>query len=47
MLHPAMFEAATLIVPMAAAGWAFLYYIFGGGFFGAIILFVVLKMFGK
>ena len=32
--------------PIAAAGWAFLYWICGGGFFGALILFVVLKMLG-
>lgn len=32
---------------MAAAGWAFLYYLFGGGLGGAILLFIVLKMFGK
>jgi hypothetical protein len=43
---PAMFEAAALMVPVAAAGWAFLYWIFGGGFFGALVLFVVLKMLG-
>jgi hypothetical protein len=42
-----MYETATMMIPVAAAGWAFLYWIFGGGFFGAIILFVVLKMFGK
>lgn len=34
-------------IPLAAAGWALLYWIFGGGLFGAIILFVVLKMLGK
>lgn len=36
-------------VPMmvAAAGWAFLYYLCGGGLGGAILLFIVLKMFGK
>ena len=37
------------LVPMmvAAAGWAFLYYLCGGGLGGAILLFIVLKMFGK
>ena len=34
-------------VPLAAAGWAFLYWIFGGGFLGAIVIFVLLKMLGK
>lgn len=42
-----MFETAAMMVPVAAAGWAFLYWIFGGGFIGAIVLFAVLKMFGK
>jgi hypothetical protein len=32
---------------MAAAGWSLLYMLCGGGFVGAIILFVVLKAFGK
>ena len=36
------------MAPMiAAAGWAFLYYLCGGGLGGAILLFIVLKMFGK
>jgi hypothetical protein len=47
MLSNEMFEAVAVMPPLAAAGWAFLYWIFGGGFFGAIILFVVLKMLGK
>jgi hypothetical protein len=33
--------------PLAAAGWAFLYYLCGGGLGGAIVLFIILKMFGK
>lgn len=37
-----------MIMPMfAAAGWALLYLIFGGGFGGALLIFIVLKMFGK
>lgn len=39
--------ALTTAPILAAAGWAFLYWIFGGGFIGAIIVFIVLKMFGK
>jgi hypothetical protein len=31
----------------AAAGWSLLYLLFGGGLGGAIIIFIVLKMFGK
>jgi hypothetical protein len=41
-----MLELAT-IVPMAAAGWAFLVWLFGGGFGLALLVFVVLKMLGK
>jgi hypothetical protein len=37
--------AATPIV--AAAGWAFLTWLFGGGIGLALVVFVVLKMFGK
>jgi hypothetical protein len=37
----------AMLYPAAAAGWALLYMLFGGGFFGAVILFIVLKMFGK
>lgn len=36
------------ITPMfAAAGWALLYLLFGGGLGGAFLIFIVLKMFGK
>jgi hypothetical protein len=40
---------ATLIfAPMfAAAGWALIYLLCGGGLGGAFLIFVVLKMFGK
>jgi hypothetical protein len=34
-------------LPVAAAGWSLLYIIFGGGLFGAIVIFVVAKMLGK
>jgi hypothetical protein len=40
-------ELAMMATPMAAAGWAFLYWILGGGFGGAVLLFIILKMFGK
>jgi hypothetical protein len=32
---------------LAAAGWAFLTYLLGGGFGLALVVFVVLKMLGK
>jgi hypothetical protein len=36
------------ITPMfAAAGWALLYLLCGGGFGGAILIFIVLKMIGR
>jgi hypothetical protein len=35
------------MMPMAAAGWAFLVWLFGGGLGLALIVFVVLKMLGK
>jgi hypothetical protein len=44
MFDPSLIHAA---MPLAAAGWALLYLLFGGGFGGAILLFIVLKMFGK
>ncbi len=37
----------TTFVPLAAAGWSLLYMLCGGGLGGAILLFIVLKMFGK
>lgn len=36
------------MAPMiAAAGWSLLYLLCGGGFGGAILIFIVLKMLGK
>ena len=39
----------ALILPtfLAAAGYSFLYLLFGGGIGGAILIFIVLKMFRK
>jgi len=31
---------------LAAAGWSFLYLLFGGGLGGALLIFIVLKMIG-
>ncbi len=33
--------------PLAAAGWAFLVWLFGGGFGLALLVFIVLKMLGR
>jgi hypothetical protein len=39
---------ATLVLPMfAAAGYSFIYLLGGGGIFGAIVIFVIFKLFGK
>lgn len=33
--------------PVAAIGWSLLYLLFGGGIFGAIVIFVIAKIFRK
>lgn len=39
---------ALILQPMfAAAGWSLMYLLLGGGFGGALLIFVVLKMFRK
>jgi hypothetical protein len=38
---------ATLIIPIAAAGYSLVYLLAGGGLFGAFVIFVLAKMFGK
>ena len=40
-------ELFTTTVPFAAAGYSLLYLLLGGGMFGAVVIFVVLKMLGK
>jgi hypothetical protein len=42
-----MNDLITNIGPLAAAGYALLYLLFGGGLGGAVIIFIVAKMFGK
>ena len=37
----------ALLPPVAAAGYSLLYMLFGGGLFGAIVIFVIAKMFRK
>jgi hypothetical protein len=38
----------ALIAPMfAAAGYSLIYLLLGGGFGGAILIFIIAKMFGK
>lgn len=38
---------SELIMPLAALGYSLIYMLFGGGLFGAIIIFFIAKMFGK
>jgi len=40
-------EPLVMAIPLAAAGWAFLVWLCGGGFGLALVVFVVLKMLGK
>ena len=42
-----MLETIGTASPVLAAGWAFLYLLFGGGFGGALIIFLVLKALGR
>lgn len=36
-----------LALPLAAIGWSLLYLLFGGGLLGAIVIFIVAKIFRK
>lgn len=38
---------ALTLLPVAAIGWSLLYMVFGGGLLGAIVIFIVAKMFRK
>ncbi len=40
-------EGLLTTSPVLAAGWSFLYLLFGGGFGGAALIFIVLKMLGR
>jgi hypothetical protein len=42
-----MLSLITVAMPIAAAGWSLLYLLFGGGLFGAIVIFIIAKMLGK
>ena len=37
----------TLLPPVAAIGYSIIYLLLGGGFFGAIVIFIVAKIFRK
>ena len=38
---------AQTLLPLAAAGYSLAWLLAGGGFFGAVVIFVVMKMVGK
>ena len=38
---------AQTIFPLAAAGYSLVYLLAGGGFFGAIVIFIIMKMIGR
>lgn len=42
-----MFPDAAVLMPMAAAGWAFLVWLLGGGLGLALLVFLGLKLLGK
>ena len=42
-----MNELAVLILPIAAAGFSLLYLLCGGGLFGAVVIYILAKIFGK
>ena len=42
-----MFSELLAIHPVAAIGYSILYLLLGGGFGGAVLIFIVAKMLGK
>jgi hypothetical protein len=42
-----MTDLVTTAPPVLAAGWAFLYMLFGGGLGGAVLIFLGLKLIGR
>jgi len=38
---------ATIVFPIAAAGYSLLYLLFGGGLGGAVVIFIIAKLLGK
>jgi hypothetical protein len=46
-MRRAIEDAMNTILPYAAIGYSILYMIFGGGLFGAVVIFVIAKIFRK
>lgn len=44
---PSMTTLPMLLPPVAAIGWSLLYMLFGGGLVGAIVIFIIAKIFRK
>jgi hypothetical protein len=42
-----MLTTVATALPVLAAGWSLLYLLLGGGLGGAVLLFIVLKAFGR
>jgi hypothetical protein len=42
-----MNELALVLLPIAAIGYSMLYLLFGGGFGGAVVIFIIAKFLGK
>ena len=42
-----MVETVAIVAPLAAAGWAFLTYLFSGSIGLALVVFIVLKAMGR
>ena len=42
-----MNELAVVLLPVAAIGYSLLYLLFGGGFGGAVVIFIIAKFLGK
>jgi hypothetical protein len=42
-----MITLLTLLPPVAAIGYSIIYLLLGGGAFGAVVIFIVAKIFGK
>ncbi len=42
-----MHELILVAAPLAAVGYSLIYLLFGGGLFGAVVIFVIAKMLGK
>jgi hypothetical protein len=42
-----MYELTSTLYPVAAIGYSLLYLLFGGGLFGAVVIFFAAKVLGK